>query len=82
MPYPKVRDVEILDEHTLLVAFDNAHKRAYDVTPLLRKAMFAPLKNPAFFKSVQVERGGYAVVWNSEIDISEYELWSKGQPMP
>ena len=82
VPYPKVQAVEILDDHTLLVAFENAHKRTYDVTPLLQKAMFAPLKNPVFFKSVQVERGGYAVVWNSEIDISEYELWSKGQPVP
>lgn len=41
--------------------------------------MFAPLKNTALFKAVQVEKGGYAVYWNSEIDISEYELWRNGQ---
>ena len=28
--------------------------------------------------SVTVELGGYAVVWNKDIDISEYELWSNG----
>ncbi len=44
--------------------------------------MFAPLKNPALFQSVKVKRGGYAVVWNREIDISEYELWSHGQTVP
>jgi len=38
--------------------------------------MFLPLKNAVFFKLVQVEQGGYAVSWNSEIDITEYELWS------
>lgn len=30
-------------------------------------------------KNQKVEQGGYAVFWNSEIDISEYELWKQGQ---
>lgn len=34
---------------------------------LLEKDMFVPLKNPTFFKSVQAEKGGYAVYWNSEM---------------
>ena len=79
MPYPKIQSVETIDDCTLLVEFDNSQKRKYDVTPLLRKEMFAPLRNPALFKSVQVEQGGYAVVWNNTIDISEYELWINGQ---
>lgn len=44
--------------------------------------MFLPLKGPALFKSVQVERGGYAIFWYNDIDISEYELWNNGQTMP
>lgn len=80
MSYPRVQSVEAIDDHTLLVKFDNTQTKQYDVTPLLEKEMFAPLRNPALFKSVhQVEQGGYAVVWNSDIDISEYELWSNGQ---
>ncbi len=47
----------------------------------LKKICLLLLKNPALFKSVQVEKGGYAVYWNSEIDISEYELWRHGQPL-
>ena len=43
--------------------------------------MFAPLKNMAFFRAMKVEPGGYAVSWNDEIDISEHELWSRGQPV-
>jgi len=49
--------------------------------PLLSRDMFSPLKNPALFKKIKVEQGGYAVVWNENIDISEYELWSHGQAM-
>lgn len=81
VPYPKIQSVETIDDCTLLVEFDNSQKRKYDVTPLLRKEMFAPLRNPALFKSVQMEQGGYAVVWNNTIDISEYELWINGQTL-
>ncbi len=81
MPIPRVLSVIPIGDHTLLVEFNNREKRKYDITRLLDKDMFAPLKNPAFFKSVQVEKGGYAVYWNSEIDISEYELWRHGQPL-
>lgn len=52
------------------------------ITPLLKRAMFSPLKNPALFKAVKVEPGGYAVAWSSSIDISEYELWRHGKDLP
>jgi len=82
MRYPKVKSALAVDNHTLLVEFDNNQKKKYDITPLLSRDMFSPLKNPAFFKAVRVEQGGYAVVWNKDIDISEYELWSHGQSIP
>ena len=82
MKYPKVQSAKAIDNHTLIVEFDNKQKKKYDVTPLLEKEMFAPLKNLALFKAVKVEKGGYAVFWNSSIDISEFELWSHGQTMP
>ncbi|WP_431064583.1 DUF2442 domain-containing protein [Methylotuvimicrobium sp.] len=82
MQYPKIKSASAIDNHTLIVEFDNSETKKYDISPLLNKDMFTPLKNPAFFKAVKVEQGGYAVVWNSEIDISEYELWKHGKAMP
>ncbi|MEE9356399.1 MAG: DUF2442 domain-containing protein [Methylococcaceae bacterium] len=79
MAYPKVQSALAIDNHTLVIEFDNQQKKKYDMTPLLEKQMFMPLKNPALFKAVQVEQGGYAVFWNSNIDISEYELWRHGE---
>ena len=81
MQAPKVLSVVTIDDNTLLVEFDNEQKKKYDVTHLLDKDMFIPLKNPALFRSVQVEKGGYAVYWNSGIDISEYELWRHGESL-
>jgi len=82
MNYPKVKSVDAVDNHTLVVVFENNEKKKYDVTPLLNNEMFSPLKHPSLFKAVKVEQGGYAVVWNSSIDISEYELWKHGQAIP
>lgn len=80
MTYPKIHSANAIDDRTLLIEFKNKQKKKYDITPLLQKEMFAPLKNPALFKSVQVDQGGYAVVWgDGTIDISEYELWRHGQ---
>jgi hypothetical protein len=82
MNVPKIKSAEAIDGRTLVILFDNKQRKKYDITPLLNKEMFTPLKNIALFKSVKVDQGGYAVVWNSDIDISEYELWVHGENMP
>ena len=79
MQHPKISSAEAIDDHTLLVEFDNSSKKLYDIRPLLEKEGFFPLKNFGFFKNVQVETGGYAVFWNDEIDLSEHELWTHGK---
>jgi len=48
------------------------------MSPLLERHAFAPLNDPSLFRLARVEQGGYAVAWNSDIDISEYELWQGG----
>ena len=82
MGYPKVKSVQAIDGRTLVIEFDNKQKKKYDITPLLEREMFSPLRNPVLFNSVQVEQGGYAVVWGKDIDISEHELWRHGQALP
>ena len=79
MNVPKITTVNTIDDHTLLVQFDNHEIKKYNITPLFEKTMFAPLKNKTLFNAVKVEQGGYAVSWNNEIDISEYELWTHGE---
>ena len=81
MSCPKVKSAHAVDERTLVIEFDNKQKKKYDITPLLEREMFFPLKNPALFKAVLIEQSGYAVVWDKKIDISEYELWTHGQAM-
>jgi len=79
MKSPVVVSVQALENHTLLVEFSNREKKLYDVNPLLRRDLFAPLRELALFKAVSVEPGGYAVAWGSDIDIREHELWTNGR---
>ena len=74
-PYPKIDQVKALPNHRLLVAFQNGIVKEYDCAPLLQKAAFRPLRDEALFAGVVVGAGGFGVVWNDEIDLSESELW-------
>ncbi|MEH2461866.1 DUF2442 domain-containing protein [Nostoc sp.] len=78
MKYPPIHQAKAIDDTTLVIEFTNQEVKQYDVRHLLDTPMFSPLRQPAFFKNFKVEQGGYGIVWNEEIDLSEYELWKNG----
>ena len=82
MTCPKIQSAKAVDDHTLVIEFNNKQKKEIRYNSIAEKGDVCSIENQALFKAVQVEQGGYAVVWNSCIDISEYELWSHGQAMP
>ncbi len=75
---PKIVSVSAVGPTVLSVVFDNGVEKRYDCTPLLSREEFALLRNPAFFRAVRVDAGGYGVSWSDDLDLSEYELWTKG----
>ncbi|MEG4841636.1 DUF2442 domain-containing protein [Microcoleus sp. B9-D4] len=74
----RIVSAKAIDDRTLMVKFTNLEYKKYDISKLLDNPMFTTLSNPVFFRNFTVEPGGYALVWNDEIDISEYELWQNG----
>ena len=81
MKYPIIKSVSVIGKHTLLVGFSDGEQRRYDVSPLLGREMFSALKNPACLRNVRIDKGGYALVWDENTDISEYEIWTNGTPV-
>lgn len=78
--FHKVKDVTALPNYKLSVQFSEGVTKIYDVTPLIDQyKMFADLKAPEIFTSVQVDIGGYGVIWGDEIDISCDELFANGE---
>lgn len=79
MGYPRVQSVTLLPGKRLRVTFSSGVCKVYDCTPLLKSEPFAPLKSEAFFRRAHPAHGGYGVVWNDEVDLSESELWLYGK---
>jgi len=78
MKSERIVSAKAIDDNTLMVEFTNFESRKYDISKLLDKPMFAPLRNPGFFINFRIEPGGCGLVWNEDIDLSEYELWQNG----
>ncbi len=78
MKYPRISKAKAINDRTLMIEFTNQEIKKYDIGYLLENPMFAPLSQPSFFKNFKIEEGGYGIVWNEDIDLSEYELWHNG----
>ena len=77
--FHKVKSITALPGLKLSVQFTNGTTKIYDVAPLLdRFAAFEPLQDEKLFSNVEVDTGGYGVVWNDDIDLSCDELWNNG----
>lgn len=76
---PRIEAVQAISPTRLLVRFQNGEQRTYDCGALLSRPQFHLLTDPAFFRAVKVDTGGYGISWNDDIDLSEYELWTNGE---
>ena len=76
----KITSVKALENYTLLIGFDDGKKCIYDILPLCEKfEVFRDLKTiKGLFKQVKIEPKGYALSWNSSIDISADEIYFGG----
>ncbi len=80
--FHKVKEVYPLPDMRLSVIFANEATKVYDVAPLIsRFDAFEVLQDPNVFGGVEVDVGGYGIVWNDDIDLSCDELWENGDPV-
>jgi len=77
----KIKNVNLLSEYNLLIEFQNNVKKIYDVKPLIEKySSFKDLINiKGLFKQVKIDKGGYGISWNDNIDLSCNTLWNEGR---
>ena len=75
----RVIAVEALNNHQLIVTFDNQEKRIFDVLDYLDFPVFQVLRNPGYFKSVRVDHG--TLVWSNEVDFCPDTVYLKSIKM-
>lgn len=75
----KIKSATPLPDYKLSVQFSDGTIKIYDITKLFKYPLFKPLKaSQDLFNSVVVDKDGYGVIWNDDIDISCDELWENG----
>lgn len=79
--FHKVKAVNALPDFRLSVQFAEGVTKIYDVKPLFSKwSAFKDLENtPELFYGVEVDMGGYGIVWNDNLDLSCDELFANGK---
>ena len=74
--FHKLKKVEPLKDMELKIEFISGEIKYYDVKKLIDKFyQFNNLQDKKLFKKVKVDKGGYCISWNKDIDISCNELW-------
>ena len=78
--FHKIRSVTPLDDYMLRVEFCEGITKVYDVKQLFDTfKIFNKLKEKHLFKKVRVDKGGYAVIWNKDIDLACDDLFYDGK---
>ena len=79
--FHKIKAVNALPDWRLSVQFAEGVTKIYDVKPLFGKwKAFAALEeSPELFSGVEVDPGGYGVIWNDDLDLSCDELYANGE---
>lgn len=74
----EIRSVYPVKDHYLIVEFNGGDYRVVDIRPFLKGPMFEPLKAPAFFRQVRVDRYAKTVIWPNGADLDPDVLYDMG----
>ena len=79
--FHKIKVVHPMPDYQLCVQFSEGVTKIYDVKPLFAKwPVFKRLEEETeLFYNVVVDKGGYGVVWNDDLDLSCNELYNNGK---
>ncbi len=77
--HPAVTAVQATDNFELILEFDGAEFRVFDVNPLLNFGRFSELKDLEVFKSVRVVFD--TIEWSNELDLDPEYLYKKSRSL-
>lgn len=78
--FHKIKNVTPLQDFKLSIQFAEGITKIYDMKKLIENnKLFTDLKDIYLFNSVEVDIGGYGLIWNDDIDISCDELFENSK---
>lgn len=73
--YVSVIGVRPLENHKLMLEFENTEQRIFDVTPLLGIGKFSELRDQSVFNTVKVKFD--TIEWSNKLDIDPEYLYKE-----
>lgn len=67
-PIHRVEQVEVLEEYTIRVRFEDRTVQEIDLEPILAGELYGPLRDPELFRKVFVDPEVHTVVWPNGAD--------------
>jgi hypothetical protein len=76
---PRVREVRVGEEFTLILTFEDGEARVFDVKPYLSTGVFRTLRDPEAFATVRAFMG--SIVWAGGQDLCPDTLYEESVPV-
>lgn len=74
--YIGVKEVKAMENHKLLITFENGEIKEFDMKPYLEKGLFKELKDEKLFNSVNVSFD--SIEWANGLDLCPEVLYNEG----
>jgi hypothetical protein len=73
-----VTHVDVIDTQRLLLTFEDGTKGAVDLSDLVaRGGVFAPLREPSYFRQVRLDPEGGTIIWPDGVDVAPELLYAR-----
>jgi hypothetical protein len=73
--FPKIMNVEALDNYKLKLQYETGETKTFDVSPYISGEWYKELHNTSYFKTVHLISGGKGIEWEHGQDIAPHELY-------
>ena len=75
MQYPKIVNVEPLDNYKLKVSYETGETKLFNVLPYISGQWYEELYDRDYFKTVHLISNGRGIEWGNGQDIAPHELY-------
>ena len=75
MLYPKMINIEVLDDYKIKLKYETGETKIFNVLPYISGKWYEELYNNNYFKTVHLISGGKGIEWEHGQDIAPHELY-------
>ena len=79
---PAVVGVAVIGDYQLRLLFDDGTAGDVDLSSMVWKGVFAPLRDPEYFAKVKVDTEATTVVWPNGADLAPETLYEEARKNP